>query len=55
MKGTLTDEERERLMAEANEKAERDRGHDWWVKMTTPQRKIILKREVRDIIQGASP
>lgn len=53
MKGTLTDEERDRLIAKANEKAEHDRGHAWWIERTRPQRKITLRRELRKILDRA--
>ena len=53
MKGSLTEEERERLMVEANAKAEADRGHAWWVKQTAPQRKQMLRSAIRFALRSA--
>lgn len=50
MKGSLTDEEFQRLMREANDKAERDRGHAWWVEQTTPQRKQALRYDIKRVL-----
>lgn len=55
MKGTLTDEQRERMIREANEADERKRGHAWWMsRLSERARKAYLRQCIHAALAGGS-
>lgn len=55
MKGTLTPEERDRLIYLANRQDEEHAGRRWWLSRLRPeQRKLLLRTAVREVLYGAA-
>lgn len=52
MKGTLTEAERDRLIAEANARDAWNRRHAWYVRVTEPNRKALLRVVVGRLCRG---
>jgi len=50
MSDTMTDEQRAEHAAQ--DETEEKLRHRWWVDITSPQRKVILKRSIRQVLYG---